>query len=140
MDKLVQLFTEDAVLEMPPFDGWYQGPADIVTLSKNHCPAEGPGDMRFTAITANGQPAAALYMINHETGRHEEFQMHVLEVRPAVSRTWWRFTPTGCSRSSGCPPRCSRSAKSTFVQRLLALSLQKSTFAAGRVETPSSQQ
>ena len=69
MDKLVQLFTEDAVFEMPPFDGWYQGPADIITLSKNHCPAEGPGDMRFTAITANGQPAAALYMINHETGR-----------------------------------------------------------------------
>jgi RNA polymerase sigma-70 factor (ECF subfamily) len=82
MDKLVQLFTEDAVFEMPPFDGWYRGPADIITLSKNHCPAEGPGDMRFTAITANGQPAAALYMINHETGRHEEFQLHVLEVRP----------------------------------------------------------
>ena len=29
MDKLVALFTEDAVFEMPPFDGWYQGPADI---------------------------------------------------------------------------------------------------------------
>ena len=78
----MQLFTEDAVFEMPPFDGWYQGPANIITLSKNHCPAEGPGDMRFTAITANGQPAAALYMINHETGVHEEFQLHVLEVRP----------------------------------------------------------
>lgn len=82
MAKLVELFTADAVFEMPPFDGWYQGPADIVALSKTHCPAEGPGDMRFVPITANGQPAAALYMLNRETGRHEEFQLHVLEVRP----------------------------------------------------------
>lgn len=82
MAKLVELFTADAVFEMPPFDSWYRGPADIVTLSKTHCPAEGPGDMRFVPITANGQPAAALYMLNRETGRHEEFQLHVLEVRP----------------------------------------------------------
>jgi RNA polymerase sigma-70 factor (ECF subfamily) len=81
MDKLVELFTADAVFEMPPFDGWYQGPADIVTLSKNHCPADGPGDMRFVRTTANGQPAAALYMLNRETGAHEEFQLHVLEIR-----------------------------------------------------------
>lgn len=82
MDELVKLFTADAIFEMPPFDGWYQGPADIVTLSKTHCPAQGPGDMRFLATTANGQPAAALYMLDRETGRHEEFQLHVLEVRP----------------------------------------------------------
>ncbi len=80
MDKLAQLFTAEAVFEMPPFDGWYQGPEAIVTLSKTHCPAEGPGDMRFLRTTANGQPAAALYMLNRETGRHEEFQLHVLEI------------------------------------------------------------
>jgi RNA polymerase sigma-70 factor, ECF subfamily len=80
MDKLVELFTADAVFEMPPFDGWYQGPKDIVDLSKTHCPAEGPGDMRFARTTANGQPAAALYMLNRETGAHEEFQLHVLEI------------------------------------------------------------
>lgn len=80
-DQLVRLFTEDAVFEMPPFDGWYQGPANIGALSKTHCPAEGPGDMRFLATTANDQPAAALYMLNRESGLHEEFQLHVLEVR-----------------------------------------------------------
>ncbi len=47
MDKLVELFTADAVWEMPPFDGWYQGPENIVLLSKTHCPAELPGDMRL---------------------------------------------------------------------------------------------
>lgn len=82
MDKLVELFTAEAVFEMPPFDGWYQGPENIVALSKTHCPAEGPGDMRFVRTTSNGQPAAALYMLNRETGLHEEFQLHVLEVRP----------------------------------------------------------
>jgi len=78
VDQLVELFTDDAVWEMPPFDGWYRGPHDIVLLSKTHCPAEGPGDMRFIRTTANGQPAAALYMLNRDTGRHEPFQMHVL--------------------------------------------------------------
>jgi RNA polymerase sigma-70 factor (ECF subfamily) len=80
-DQLAK-YIEDAVFEMPPFDGWYSGPANIVALTKTHCPAQGPGDMRFVATTANDQPAAALYMLNRETGRHEEFQLHVLDVRP----------------------------------------------------------
>ncbi|BBX19274.1 RNA polymerase sigma factor [Mycolicibacterium duvalii] len=82
IDRLVELFTADAVWEMPPFDTWYRSPADIVTLSKTHCPAENPGDMRFLLTTANGQPAAAMYMRNPQTGRHEAFQLHVLDVRP----------------------------------------------------------
>jgi RNA polymerase sigma-70 factor (ECF subfamily) len=82
IDKLVQMFTQEAVWEMPPFDGWYRGPEAIGTLTRVHCPAEGPGDMRFIALTANGQPAAALYMRNPETGVHEAFQLHVLDVTP----------------------------------------------------------
>lgn len=82
IDKLVELFTADAVWEMPPFDGWYQGPQNIVTLSKTHCPAERPGDMRLIPTTANGQPAGAMYMRNPETGTHEAFQMHVLAIGP----------------------------------------------------------
>ncbi|BBY18442.1 RNA polymerase sigma factor [Mycolicibacterium litorale] len=82
IDKLADLVTADAVWEMPPFDGWYQGPHDIVLLSKTHCPAERPGDMRLVPTTANGQTAAALYMRNPATGRHEAFQLHVLDVTP----------------------------------------------------------
>src|SRR6478672_688203 len=81
MDTLVQMFTEEAVWEMPPFDGWFKGPEQIVTLTRVHCPAEGPGDMRFIRTTANGQPAAALYMLNRETGKHEAFQLHVLDIK-----------------------------------------------------------
>ncbi len=82
IDKLVKLFTEEAIWEMPPIDAWYQGPDAIATLNRVHCPAEGPGDMRFIALTANGQPAAALYMRNKETGVHEAFQLHVLDIGP----------------------------------------------------------
>jgi RNA polymerase sigma-70 factor (ECF subfamily) len=70
IDKLVELFTADAVWEMPPFDGWYQGPENIVLLSKTHCPAEAAGDMRFIRTTANGQPATALYVISHVVAFH----------------------------------------------------------------------
>lgn len=80
IEQLVELFTADAVWEMPPFDGWYQGPQDIVLLSKTHCPAQGPGDMRFLRTTANGQTAAAVYLLNRETGVFEPLQLHVLAI------------------------------------------------------------
>ena len=82
IDKLVELFTADAVWEMPPFDGWYVGPEAIGSLSRDKCPAERAGDMRLLSTTANGQPAAAMYLINRETGVHEPFQLHVLAVSP----------------------------------------------------------
>lgn len=86
IDKLVEMFTEEAVWEMPPYDGWYQSPAGIRTLIKTHCPAEVPGDMRLIPTTANGQPAAGLYMRNKQTSVHEAFQFHVIDVkRDAVS-------------------------------------------------------
>ena len=81
IDKLVEMFTEEAVWEMPPFDGWYQSPQAIRTLIHTQCPAEGPGDMRLIPTTANGQPAAGLYMRNKQTGVHEAFQFHVIDVR-----------------------------------------------------------
>ena len=103
MDKLVELFTAEAVFEMPPFDGWYQGPENIVPLSKTHCPAEGAGDMRFVRITANGQLAAALYMLNRETGAHEEFQLHVLEIRPGGISHVVAFHADGLFEKFGLP-------------------------------------
>jgi RNA polymerase sigma-70 factor, ECF subfamily len=80
IDALVELFTAEAIWEMPPFDSWYQGREAIGWLSKIKCPAERPGDMRLLPTTANGQPAAAMYFINHETGRHDPFQLHVLDI------------------------------------------------------------
>ncbi|BBX64569.1 RNA polymerase sigma factor [Mycobacterium saskatchewanense] len=78
IDRLVNLFTSEAIWEMPPFVGWYRGAPDIIALIHQHCPAESPGDMRLIPLTANGQPAAAMYM--RIDGVHVPFQLHVLDV------------------------------------------------------------
>ena len=79
IDRLVELFTAEAIWEMPPYIGWYQGPRSIVTLIHQQCPAESPGDMRLIPLVANGQPAAAMYMRAGDV--HLPFQLHVLDVR-----------------------------------------------------------
>lgn len=79
IDRLVELFTAEAVWEMPPYTAWYQGPRDIVSLIHQQCPAESAGDMRMIGLTANGQPAAAMYMRDGDV--HLPFQLHVLDVR-----------------------------------------------------------
>jgi RNA polymerase sigma-70 factor (ECF subfamily) len=79
IDRLVDLFTAEAIWEMPPYTGWYQGAGAIVTLIHQQCPAEGSEDMRMLPLIANGQPAAAMYMRAGEV--HVPFQLHVLDVR-----------------------------------------------------------
>ncbi|RRQ25706.1 sigma-70 family RNA polymerase sigma factor [Rhodococcus sp. Eu-32] len=77
--QLVELFTQDAVWEMPPFVGWYQGGENIGALIRGNCPAKGAGDMRMVATSANGQPAYGLYM-RDASGTHVPFQLHVVDI------------------------------------------------------------
>ncbi|MGH3727692.1 MAG: sigma-70 family RNA polymerase sigma factor [Micromonosporaceae bacterium] len=79
---IVELFTKDAVWEMPPFLNWALGPDEIGRLIKDKCPAEGPGDQRLVRTEANGQPAFGLYM-RGEDGVHRAFQLQVLQLTPA---------------------------------------------------------
>ncbi|GII80284.1 RNA polymerase sigma factor [Sphaerisporangium rufum] len=58
---LVELFTADAVWEMPPHETWYQGPEHIGRHLLAHCPA-GPGDQRLVPVRAGGRPAFAGYL------------------------------------------------------------------------------
>lgn len=104
IDRLVQMFTEEAVWEMPPFTGWYQGPSDIVELIHDKCPARMAGDMRMLPLTANGQPAAAMYMRLPETGeRHVPFQLHVLDLGPAGISHVVAFLDTALFAKFGLP-------------------------------------
>jgi RNA polymerase sigma-70 factor, ECF subfamily len=80
VDRLVELFTSEAIWEMPPFVGWYQGPQAIGTLIRKQCPAQAAGDMRLMPLVANGQPAAAMYM--RDGDQHLPFQLHVLDMPP----------------------------------------------------------
>jgi len=78
---IVEVFTADAVWEMPPFTGWYQGPEDIGRLIDRQCPA-GPGQLRLLPTEANGQPAFAMYMRGDDGGWYA-FQLHVLTLTAA---------------------------------------------------------
>nr|WP_281355747.1 sigma-70 family RNA polymerase sigma factor [Amycolatopsis acididurans] len=76
ISAMVELFTKDAIWEMPPFVGWYRGPENIARLIDIQCPAKGPGDMHLVPISANGQPAFGLYMREGEV--YVPFNMPVL--------------------------------------------------------------
>jgi len=78
---IVKVFTADAVWEMPPFIGWYQGTADIGRLIDTQCPGD-PGGMKMVPTKANGQPAFALYM-RHADGIWRAFQLQVVTLTAA---------------------------------------------------------
>lgn len=76
--SIVELFTQDAVWEMPPFLTWVRTPSAIGTLVDTQCPAA-PHEMRLLPTRANGQPAFAMYRL--VDGRWQAFQLQVLELR-----------------------------------------------------------
>jgi RNA polymerase sigma-70 factor, ECF subfamily len=78
---IVKVFTADAVWEMPPFTGWYQGPADIGLLIDTQCPA-GAGGLKMVPTKANGQPGYAMYMLGDDGDWHA-FQLHVVTLTAA---------------------------------------------------------
>ncbi len=81
IDAIVSMLTRDAVWEMPPFVGWYQGAENIGRLIAGSCPG-GPHDMRLLPTRANGQPAFGLYMRTPE-GDFRPFQLQVLTLGPS---------------------------------------------------------
>ena len=105
INALVQLFTADAVWEMPPFDSWYAGPEAIGALTREKCPAEKAGDMKFVRTIANGQPAAAMYMRSPrpDGDRHLPFQLHVLDISPGGVSHVVAFLDTSVFPKFGLP-------------------------------------
>lgn len=81
VSAIVDLLAEDAVWQMPPFNGWYLGAENIGRLISTHCPAEKAGDQRMVPTSANGQPAFGLYM-RGDDGVHRPFQLQVVELGP----------------------------------------------------------
>jgi RNA polymerase sigma-70 factor (ECF subfamily) len=102
VDAIVSLFTEDAIWEMPPFTGWYQGARAIGDLISSQCPASGPADMRMLRADANGQPAFALYMRDAD-GVHRAFQIQVLTLTEQGVSHVGCFFDTGLYRAFGLP-------------------------------------
>jgi RNA polymerase sigma-70 factor, ECF subfamily len=76
IEAIVSMLTRDAVWEMPPFAGWYQGAETIGRLIDTQCPG-GTHDMRMLPTRANGQPAFGLYM-RCDDGSFRPFHLQVL--------------------------------------------------------------
>lgn len=81
VDAIAALLTEDAVWEMPPYEGWYSGPETIAALIDVNCPG-GVHDMPMLPTGANGQPAFGLYMREQgpDGDRFVPFQLQVLDL------------------------------------------------------------
>ena len=77
---IVELFTAEAVWEMPPFAEWYQGRDQIALHLETQCPAV-PGGVRMLATHANGQPAFGQYLVGEDGGFHA-FNLQVLTPGP----------------------------------------------------------
>jgi RNA polymerase sigma-70 factor (ECF subfamily) len=60
VDALVELLTEDAILEMPPVPLWYLGRSDYGAFIRRVFEMRGVG-WRMVPTSANGQPAVAAY-------------------------------------------------------------------------------
>ncbi|MGZ4493311.1 MAG: sigma-70 family RNA polymerase sigma factor [Nocardioides sp.] len=103
IDAIVAMLTRDAVWEMPPFAGWYQGSANIGRLIDTQCPG-GVHDMPMLPTTANGQPAFGLYM-RTPAGDFEAFQLQVLTLGPDGVEHVAAFFAPGLFELFGLPER-----------------------------------
>ena len=77
IDGLVALLRDDAILEMPPFELWMRGPADI---RRWLVMADAFGQERFARVSANGSPAVAAYRTLEPGGTPQAFAIQVLDV------------------------------------------------------------
>jgi RNA polymerase sigma-70 factor, ECF subfamily len=103
VDGIVAMLTSDAIWDMPPFTGWYQGAEEVGRLISTQCPASRAGDMRLLPTTANGQPAYGLYM-RGEDGRLRAFQLQQLTVGPEGIRRVTAYFDLRLFDLFGLPP------------------------------------
>jgi RNA polymerase sigma-70 factor (ECF subfamily) len=76
VDALVALLRDDAILEMPPFELWMQGPDDI---RRWLLAVDAFGQELFTPVNANGSPAVAVYRPPTPGGQPTAFTIQVLD-------------------------------------------------------------
>jgi RNA polymerase sigma-70 factor, ECF subfamily len=102
IDGIVALLKQDAVWEMPPFVGWYEGAENIGRLIDSQCPGERHG-MRMLATSANGQPAYGLYM-RQPSGEFTPFHLQVLTITDGAVSHVGAFFDERLFETFGLPP------------------------------------
>jgi len=84
---IVQLFTADAVWEMPPLTAWYRGRQDIAGHLTDRCPVR-PGQALLVETEANGQPAFATYTSGPDGVYHAAFLQVLTLTEAGISHVY----------------------------------------------------
>jgi len=100
---LAQLLAEDVALEMPPALTWFTGRPAVVAFTASQLLPE-PGALRLVPVTANGQPAFAVYRRDSGTAYHAH-ALQVLTVTATGIARIVAFTDPGLFASFGLPAR-----------------------------------
>jgi RNA polymerase sigma-70 factor (ECF subfamily) len=102
VDAILAMLAEDAAFEMPPFPGWCRGRA---ALAASWLMPEGPPlRMRHVETTANGQPAAGVYVLDRARGIYAPICLDVLTVRGPWIADVKCFRMPELFRRFGLPP------------------------------------
>jgi RNA polymerase sigma-70 factor (ECF subfamily) len=84
IDALLEVLTQDAVWEMPPYSAWFTGRERIVEFLRSK--VSPPGQELMLPVEANHQPALASYL-RRDDGKYEAHSLHVLTLSPTgISR------------------------------------------------------
>lgn len=78
--QLVSLLTQDATWSMPPLPHWYRG-LDAVTDFAERVPLGSCGSWLHRPVSANGQPAVALWLRPDGAPAHRAWSINVLTLR-----------------------------------------------------------
>jgi RNA polymerase sigma-70 factor, ECF subfamily len=106
LDDFVALLKEDAVFSMPPYREWFLGRAAIREVFAFACRQYGGRDaFRLVRITANRQPAFALYSRSHDTGSYVAHSIQVLAVRDDRIAVLVNFIDPRLFEAFGLPAR-----------------------------------
>ena len=110
IDGFVALLHEDATQNMPPYEMWLRGRADIGAWMLG--PGHGCRGSRLIPTRANGRPAFAHYRASGPGGRHEPFALVVLELAHGQVVAITSFLDTNLFPLLGLPSRWTASAES----------------------------
>ena len=99
---LAELLREDIALEMPPQLTWFTGRQAVARFAASHLLIE-PGWLRLVPVTANGQPAFAVYQ-REPGGAYHAHAVLVLTITTTGIARIVSFRDPGLFGSFGLPP------------------------------------
>ena len=82
---LAELLREDIALEMPPLLTWFTGRPAVARFAGSHL-LTGPGQLRLVPVTANGQPAFAVYQRAPAGAYHAHAVLVLTVTRTGIAR------------------------------------------------------